>query len=78
MGLLELPDHLAYAAMRTTTCWGVTLCAPDDTHVVEKMVCYNERNALRQGRQWKRQHPDHLVRVFSLMARDTSEPEVLP
>ena len=63
--------------MRTTTRWGVTLCAPGDTHVVDRMVCYNERNARRQGRQWKKHKPDHVVRVVSLLPGDGSAPEVV-
>lgn len=63
--------------MKTAARWGVTLCAPDDSHVVERMVCFNERNARRQGVQWKQRKPDHVVRVFSLRPRDTTAPEIL-
>ncbi len=57
--------------------FGVTLCLPDDSVVVRKFVCYSYRSAVTRGRQWKRRHPDHIVRVISLVPRDTSEPEVI-
>lgn len=46
--------------------WGAVLCAPNDSHVVEKRVCFNEKNARLQCVQWAKQFPDHLTRHFSL------------
>jgi hypothetical protein len=55
--------------------WGVVICSPDDLRVLEKMVCFNEIGAVRRGRDWKRRHPDHVVRTFSLLPGDTSDGE---
>ena len=63
---------------REPTRWGVTLCAPGDTHVVDRMVCYNEKNARLRAKQWKRRRPDHIARIMSLLPGDTSPPEVVP
>jgi hypothetical protein len=52
--------------------WGVVLCAPGDLQVLEKMVCYNELGAVRRGRDWKRRHPECIVRAFSLLPGDSS------
>jgi hypothetical protein len=52
--------------------WGVVLCAPGDLSVLKKMVCYNELGAVRRGRDWKRRHPECIVRTFSLLPGDTS------
>lgn len=52
--------------------WGVVLCAPHDGRVLQKKVCYNELGAVRRGRDWKRRHPECVVRTFSLLPGDTS------
>lgn len=60
--------------MKVLPKWGVVRCAPDNSRIFDKLVCYNERNALIRGRDWKRRYPDQLVRVVSLLPGDTSPP----
>jgi hypothetical protein len=62
-----MPPHL-----RIATRFGVTLCAPGDACVLKKMVCFNALGATRRGRDWKRRHPECVVRTFSLLPGDTS------
>ena len=50
------------------------MCAPDDSRVLEKAVCYNEKSAVLRGRGWKRRNPERIVRAFSLLPGDTSRP----
>lgn len=52
--------------------WGVVMSSPNDLRVLEKMVCFNERNAIKRGRDWKRRNPANVVRTFSLMPGDSS------
>lgn len=52
--------------------WGVVLCSPNDGRVLEKAICHNEHSATVRGRDWKRRHPDCIVRTFSLLSGDTS------
>lgn len=63
---------------KTTPKYGAVLLAPDNSHVVEKMVCFNEKNARLQCKQWKRRRPDHIARIMSLLPGDRSPPEVVP
>jgi hypothetical protein len=58
--------------------FGLTLCDPEDVRVVEKHICHSRRSAELRGRRLKRQHPDHVVRLVSLLPGDTSPPEEIP